>query len=299
MIDGSQRAIEFIHELRWADCPPAVQQRACLQLWQALIAMRDGAAIPSACSAASFASLHWPGSQASILGSGGLRAHPSGAAFANAWAAGAWLAHDKNPYNPAQAGAQVVPAGLAAAESAGVQTAALLEALVAGFEIAARAARCEPANPAWGALGCAAAAARLLGLDRLQTWHALGIADYHAHNGEPQGSPGAPAIIEPVGAAHLYAWGALNGMTAAGLAQRGFTGIPSLFSFAACQEQLASLGQQFCFLEFANPLALAGAQPCWRTPEEIEAFVHCDIPGLLEGVFAASPPRKVDPHPHP
>ncbi len=78
---------------------------------------------------------------------------------------------------------------------------------------------------AWGAVACAAAAAHLLGLDAAQVGHALGIAEYHAPN-----APMMRDIADPTMVKHAIGWGAMTGVTSAQLAERGFTGIPSLLA---------------------------------------------------------------------
>ena len=102
----------------------------------------------------------------------------------------------------------------------------LLEAVVVGYEVAIRAgialhAR-DPAyhaSGAWGAVGAAAAAARLL-VSTGATISALGLAEYHA--------PIAPMMrscAEPEMTKDACAWGASVGVSSALLAARGFTSV--------------------------------------------------------------------------
>jgi 2-methylcitrate dehydratase PrpD len=113
------------------------------------------------------------------------RAGPADAALANGTAAHALDYDDMCFVSLAHPSAPLVPAALAAAEVAGASGPAALDAYVVGFEIEARLGRLM--NPrhyqrGWhctstlGAIGSAAAAARLLGLDASVAAHAVAIA---------------------------------------------------------------------------------------------------------------------------
>jgi 2-methylcitrate dehydratase PrpD len=119
-----------------------------------------------------------------VLGTG-LRASAGNAALANGTAAHALDYDDMCFVSLAHPSAPLVAAALAAAEVAGASGRALLDAYIVGFEIEGRLGRAM--NPrhyqrGWhctstlGTIGAAAAAARLLGLDRAAAGHALGIA---------------------------------------------------------------------------------------------------------------------------
>jgi 2-methylcitrate dehydratase PrpD len=145
-------------------------------------------------------------------------------------------------------GAVVFPAALAAAQEARASGAEFLAALVAGYEVAMRAGRVlHPlygfyhGSGAWGPIGAAAAAGRLLGLDQEQLWHALGIAEFHAAITPEMRSVDRPSMLKDG-----IGWGASVGAAAAALARRGFTGIPSLFdSGDAARAVLDDLGRRF------------------------------------------------------
>lgn len=113
------------------------------------------------------------------------RAGAPDAALANGTAAHALDYDDMCFVSIAHPSAPLVPAVLAAAELTGASGAAALDAYIAGFEIEARLGRLM--NPrhyqrGWhctstlGAIGAAAAASRLFGLDASATAHALAIA---------------------------------------------------------------------------------------------------------------------------
>ena len=105
----------------------------------------------------------------------GRRASPAGAAFAGASTIDAFDAHDGHALTKGHAGVAVLPALLAVADAVGGGRCGreFLAALVLGYEVAIRAGIALHAtradyhtSGAWNALGCAAVAARLLGLDR-------------------------------------------------------------------------------------------------------------------------------------
>lgn len=126
-------------------------------------------------------------------------------------------------------GVVVIPAALAIAESTHPTVDELRTAIIVGYEVAIRAgldlhARSLEyhASGAWGALGAAAAAGRLLGLDETRMRHALGLAAYHA--------PIAPimrSVADPAMTKDACGWGTLVGVSSASLARDGFTALAS------------------------------------------------------------------------
>ena len=76
---------------------------------------------------------------------------------------------------------------------------------------------------AWTAVGAAAAVGRLLGLDDMQLCHALGIAEYHGPRSQMMRCIDHPTMLrDGVG------WGSPSGVSAAYMAQLGFTGAPAI-----------------------------------------------------------------------
>jgi 2-methylcitrate dehydratase PrpD len=142
---------------------------------------------------------------------------------------------------------QVFPAALAVAEKQHVSGRDLLTAVVVGYEIALLAGRCWHDHHStyhscgsWGSVACAAVASRLMGLDLNQTKEALGIADYHAPNVPMMRDVDHPGMVK-----HGIGWGAMNGLVSAELAQRGFTGVPSLLGFEKYSQWVSDLGDPF------------------------------------------------------
>jgi 2-methylcitrate dehydratase PrpD len=104
--------------------------------------------------------------------------------------------------------------------------------LVVGYELAIRAAMIRHSSyttyhstGSWGAIGAAAAGAKLLDLDPEQLGHALGIAEYFA--------PIAP-MMKGIDAVAMtkdsIGWGAMVAMSSILLARKGFTGVNPIFA---------------------------------------------------------------------
>ena len=242
------RVAAFALSADWESLPEAVRRRAGVALLDLIGATVAGSRTPVAGIAATAAARAWRGSEAGILLSG-LRASEPGAAFANGCLANALDIDDG--YRPIKGhpGAVVFPAALAAAESRGSSGREFLVALIAGYEVAIRAGialhasyRDYHGSGAWGAIGAAAAAGRLLGLDVDQLTHALGIAEYHG--------PLAPimrCVEHPAMVKDGIGWGAMAGVTAALLAHGGFTGLPTVLD--AEPDAASDLGRDYQIMQ--------------------------------------------------
>ena len=217
------RLAEFIVKTTARDCPDvAVTQvrRAALDTLGVTLA---GAAEPSAVAVRGVVRAEGSTPLCTVVGTS-LRAAPTWAALANGTAG---HAHDFDDTNFALMGHPSVPllaAALAAAEAETASGRDVVVAYLVGFEISAALGialnpdhytRGWHATSSIGTLGCAAAAAKLLGLDADQTRHALGVAASLASGlKENFGS-----MTKPFHAGHA----ARNGVFAAMLAREGFT----------------------------------------------------------------------------
>jgi len=161
---------------------------------------------------------------ARVLGTS-LRASLAGAAFANGTAGHALDFDDVTQHMSGHPSIPLAPAVLALAEERGASGAELLTAFLVGFEAECKIgralgrshyARGFHATSTLGALGSAAACARLLGLTQEETAHALGIASSLA--GGLRANFGS--MTKPLQAGNA----ARAGVVATGLAKRGFTG---------------------------------------------------------------------------
>jgi 2-methylcitrate dehydratase PrpD len=234
------RLAEFTVKTTLADPPPAaldVVRRAALDTVGVILA---GAAEPCARIVRQVARAEGGLPLCTVLGTA-LRTSPTWAALANGVAG---HAHDFDDTNFALLGHPSVPlltALLACAEADMKTGADVALGYVIGFEVsAALGAAVNPehytrgwhATSSIGTLGCAAAAARVLGLDAEQTRHALGVALSLASGlKENFGS-----MTKPYHAGHA----ARNGVFAATLAREGFTA--SATALEGAQGYLAAFG---------------------------------------------------------
>ena len=155
----------------------------------------------------------------------------AGAAFAAASQIDNLDAHDG--YNPTKGhiGVVVIPALFVYAQGLTSPKAGdMLSALVAGYEVGARAAIAlhgtvsdYHSSGAWNALAVVATGARLRHVTGEQLREALGIAEYHGPRGQMMRVIDSPTMVHDGSA-----FGALAGATALDLAEMGFTGAPAI-----------------------------------------------------------------------
>jgi len=160
----------------------------------------------------------------------GRRVSLPGAVFAAATQTDNLDAHDG--YNPTKGhiGVVAVPALLALAEGRNMDGRQGLSAVVVGYEVAGRAAMAlhgtvsdYHTSGAWNALGVAAMAARIRGQDATQLREGLGIAEYHGPRSQMMREIANPTMLHDGSG-----WGAMAGMSAALLAEAGFSGAPAI-----------------------------------------------------------------------
>ncbi|MSP88283.1 MAG: hypothetical protein EXQ92_05645 [Alphaproteobacteria bacterium] len=158
----------------------------------------------------------------------------SHAAFANGTLFHVRVQDDAHPAG--HVGTVVVPTALAMAEATGASGADLLAAIVAGYEVALRIGRDHAADlsrrgfrttPAYGVIGAAAAAGRLICLDQNQMANALSLAANMAAGLREYAEAGTNEYAFQAGIA------ASNGILAARLAATGATSAPTALEGAA------------------------------------------------------------------
>ncbi len=156
-------------------------------------------------------------------------ASASGAALAGGMSIDSLDGHDG--YNPAKGhvGCALFPAVLAFAALGG-RGATFSEAMIIGYELGSRLGPQLHADVAdyhtsgaWMAVAVAGVGARMLGLDRNRTAHALGIAEFHGPRSQMMRVIDHPTMLKDGSG-----WGAMAGVSAALLARDGFTGAPAL-----------------------------------------------------------------------
>ena len=171
-VDGNALAAQFIRDIQWNDLPDAVQDHVKACLIDIIGAIVGGVLTPVSDITAAYAPVAWPGNDATIL-LHDRRATAAGAAFANSNSANALDCDDGGAYTRGHQGAQVFPTALALCEALNLDGSALLTAAVVGYEISHRFGRCwhdhqhpvYQADGSWGAVACAATAAKLMGLE--------------------------------------------------------------------------------------------------------------------------------------
>jgi 2-methylcitrate dehydratase PrpD len=214
---------EFVAKSRWEDCPAEAVDAARRAILDCLGVMLAGSIEPAARIVAGIARAEGGSPLATVVGTS-LRTGAVWAALANGTAAHALDFDDTNFAMMGHPSAPVLSAALAAGELALADGRALVHAFLLGFEVETTMA--EVMNPphyekgfhatgTLGAMGAAAAAARLLGLDAEQARTALAIAASQASGLKENFG----TMTKPFHAGHA----ARSGVLSALLAREGFT----------------------------------------------------------------------------
>jgi 2-methylcitrate dehydratase PrpD len=224
--------IDFIHGLKFKDIPQSARKMAELCTLDLIGVGICGASLPSSeIIRAHAAVMFGGGNSGQQMLFDGRKCSPVGIALAGGMTIDAFDAHDG--YNPAKGhvGCGVFPAATAMAMASGMESGQdFLTDIVLGYELGSRLALAlhdsvpdYHTSGAWVAVACAAIAARRLGLDRETTRHALGIAEYHGPRSQMMRVIDHPTMLKDGSG-----WGAMAGISAAYLAQGGFTGAPAI-----------------------------------------------------------------------
>ena len=291
---------DFIHQLRWDDVPPVTQDmtRRCLLDLLGVAASGTQTKLSTIIRTHALSQFGAGGNSARLL-MDGRECSPAGAALAGGMTIDSIDAHDGYKPVKGHAGCGVLPALLAfleAEQCADVSEAELLTGLLIGYEIACRAGEslhdsaCDyHTSGAWVALAAAAIGARILKLDAEQTRHALGIAEYHGPRSQMMRCIDHPTMVKDGSG-----WGSMAGVSAAYLAQSGFTGAPAITIEAPEQAHFWNdLGERwlinkqyfkpFPVCRWAQPAAIAALQL-----HEQHDFDVSDIEKLSIGTFHES-----------
>jgi len=282
-MNATARLAEFVVKTSLRECPDAAVAQVRRAALDTLGVMLAGAAEPAAASVRAVARAEGGTPLCTVIGTS-LRAAPTWAALANGTAA---HAHDFDDTNFALLGhpsAPLLATALACAEAEPADGAAVTLAYLIGFEVSvALGVALNPdhytrgwhATSSIGTLGCAAAAASVLGLDAGQTRHALGIAASLASGlKENFGS-----MTKPFHAGHA----ARNGVFAAMVAREGLTASDAAldgrqgYAAAFSQTTLApdafdALGQRWQVL--ASGIAVKPYPSCALTHSAIDALIE-------------------------
>jgi 2-methylcitrate dehydratase PrpD len=184
----------------------------------------------------------------------GRAASPVGAALAGGMTIDSFDSHDGHVLTKGHAGCAILPALAALADTLGRPTsgAEFLVSLTIGYEVAIRAGIAQHriccdyhTSGAWNALGVAAVAGRLWGLDARHLREAVGIAEYHGPRSQMMRCIDFPTMVKDGSG-----WGAMAGLSAAYLAADGFTGAPALvIEDTAVADLWSDLGTRWRILE--------------------------------------------------
>lgn len=261
-MDGNARVVDYVLTECLERMPEAAVRRSRQLLLDLVGATLGGVGSRGAGILLDFARVALSGPpEASVLRAG-VRLPAPAAALVNGFTANALDIDDGHRRILGHPGAVVFPGVLAVAERQGASGRALLEALVVGYEVAIRAGLAmRPSygdvyhcSGSWGAMGVAAAAGRLLGLDPGRLGHAIGLAECQAPLMATLREVARPAMSKDG-----IAWGAFAGVTAALLAERGFTAIPALFDDPRHAGTVDTLGVEYELLRvYVKPY------PCCR-----------------------------------
>ncbi len=244
----SASPLSFIHDLRWQDLSPAVQQRAELNLLDLIGVAAAGTQTRLSRIIRDHASEDFGGPHPMLFD------HRSASLPGTALAAGMTIdsvdGHDG--FNPAKGhiGCPLFASALMVAHHEQVSGQEFLAAIVMGYEFGARASVAQHGtvpdyhtSGSWGGVTATAAGARLMGLDPETTRHALGIAEYHGPRSQMMRCIDYPTMVKDGSG-----WGAMCGTSALRLAAKGFTGAPAI-TVEQAPEYWADLGERWYSLE--------------------------------------------------
>lgn len=238
--DSSPASISgFTTSLTWEEVPADVRKRTLWLSIDARACMEAGQRLRGPKIMADFVAQSFGTGSARSFLDGRLTSAP-GAALVNGTLMNSLDLDDGHPVAKGHPGGVVIPAALAVADMVNAGPEDLAAAIVVGYEVAVRAAVHQQSwlenyhsSGSWGAIGAAAAACRLLRLDRRSTEHALGLAEYHAPLDLVM-----YAVADPAMSKDAMGWGAHVGVSSALLAEAGFTSTGSTFLAVAADHGL-------------------------------------------------------------
>ena len=264
MIDGNHIATEFIRGIKYASLPTEVIHQVKRCLLDLIGVTLAGTLTRAGRMMAELAREMGGKPEATVTGLREKVPVPS-AVLVNTTLASSLDLDDGYRLVKGHPGAFVIPAALALCERDRRSGKDCLAAIAVGYEIGIRAGMITHAwyhhyhsSGSWGGMGTFAALAYLLRLDRSQIFNGLGIAEFHGTIAPALRHADAPSMLK--GAA---GWGAFSGAWAALLAQRGFSGIPSLLGLEGHDDLMHSLGKEFKIIDvYFKPYACCRwAQP--------------------------------------
>lgn len=295
---------EWVCRLREKDIPPPVRAQLKRCILDGLGAAIAGTATRAGRIAASYAEEMGAPGAATILATG-RRVNVPHAVLANVVAANAYDIDDGYRPSKGHPGGFMITPALAACQERGASN--LLVGIAAGYEVATRAAvathrfyKHYHASGSWGGLGTAACLGRILGLNEERLRWAFGLAEYHAALSPIERCLGRPAMTKDA-----IAWGAFSAAVAVYLAEKGFTGNPSLLEDPANADLFDDLGDRWRIFDlYFKPYACCRwAQPGVNGLQALQrehVFSAADIAGIVLHTFREAtllqqtPPRNTE-----
>ncbi|MEE9400552.1 MAG: MmgE/PrpD family protein [Dehalococcoidia bacterium] len=248
---GTKRVADFVVRTRYDELPRNVVERVKICIMDTLGGALGAHKARSVAILRQFAQELGGKEESSLIGIG-AKVPCATAAMVGCTMANFLDVDDTAPHRGLHPGGMVIPPALAVAERENSTGKSFIEAVVVGYEVSLRFAwQVDRAglfrgSGLHGSFASAATAAKLLGLSREETAHALGIAGHHAP------MPEIPRVNEGPMSKGCNGWGALNGVTAALLAQKGFTGASTVVDDAGADKSLlANLGEDYELLNVA------------------------------------------------
>jgi 2-methylcitrate dehydratase PrpD len=230
-VSAARTASEFATTFELSDLSPSARRRLELAVLDLVAVCEAGRSAPAAHIAADTAhTIFGSGSSTSWLD--GQQLSPAAAAWANGVLANVLDLDDGHSLTKGHPGAVVIPAAIAVAEHVKASAHQVLAAIAVGYEVAVRAAVAQHdrspqyhGTGSWGAVGAAAATARLLGSDEAACRQAISLAEYHGPLALIMRSVAEPAMTKDG-----IGWGAMVGVSCAFLADAGFTSTTGQFA---------------------------------------------------------------------
>ena len=230
----AQDIVDFIHDFKLSDAPETTIREAERCVLDLLAVAAGGKKTPNSKIVETMVKqigLPAPGVAGARLLFDGTRLSLPMAAMANATTIDSLDGHDGQRACKGHAGVVILPAVLAFSEEASPCSGEeFLARMIMGYEIACRAGEAlhgtvpdYHTSGAWNGIAAAAIGARALGLDREQTRHALGTAEYYGPRSQMMRCIDFPTMVKD-GAT----MGGFVGVLSALLAQEGFTGAPAI-----------------------------------------------------------------------
>lgn len=272
-VDGNTYAVKFIQNLKLEMIPAPIVKQAKICLLDLVGAGIAGAKVKGVKILLDFSLKQMKGARESTVIGSHQKLSCVSASLVNGFIANALDIDDGFRKVKGHPGAAVFPTVLTVSERIGATGKQFLEALIIGYEIGIRAGEILHSHygyyhgsGSWGAVASSAAAAKLLRLSEEEIKHALGIAEAFAPLVPEMRAVEFPTMAPKDG----IPWGAMVGTSAALLAQKKFTGIPSLLGDSKRNKDVFTLGRDFKIMKlYFKPY------PCCR-------WAHPAIDGLLK-----------------